>query len=578
MNNEQNFSNGEVAGNNVTSQPTNQFNSINNGVTNNTPNNVNPTYAQNNIPNNTSNNVNPTYIQNNIPNNTPNNLNPTYSQNTTSSNKKSGKSKKIIFIILAILVLAGAGLFAYNKFGGSKSGKDEVDLNSIFDPNKPIQVKNKGKYGYIASDGKVMIEAKYNSATEFRDGYAVVKVDNPDTTAYNKEIYQIIDKKGNVQLSSESYSEPSYYSKYGIWVIDGILYDSKLNKVLADGITVDYASDGYLEFQNSATDEAGIMNHKGKIVFKWAGVSAHTDICSTDEETDELFASVVSYGDPEREVVVSLKTGDILFNLENPDDNYLSEEGDGVFFYYNQSIDDGYSNRTWLYFYNNKLAYQNSEHADEIEVYDFKNQILKIDYGYNYATNGKAQQYYYYDVKNKKMLTEKPEKSESSSNTDIDLDDIDLTELTYGYKEYNSSGKYGIMSGEKIIIPCEYDDIEYINVNLYNYLKTQGKEIVFLEKDKQTIVMNLKNQKGLGTLNSTYIYDYEESTFVKATVYEENGYTTKGYVIYNLLSGKSMTFDKDDKINIKSNYITHTKDGKTTYYNTKLEQIYVATE
>ena len=49
-------------------------------------------------------------------------------------------------------------------------------------------------------------------------------------------------------------------------------------------------------------------------------------------------------------------------------------------------------------------------------------------------------------------------------------------------------------------------------------------------------------------------------------------------MIYNLLSGKSMTFESNDDINIGSNYITIEKDNKITYYNTKFKQIYVSNQ
>lgn len=531
MNSEQNFSNSEVMRNDVVSQNNNQLNSTNNNVNNNAINGVNT---------------------------------------TINSNNKTSKSKRIILIILVILVIICVGVFIYNRFNENKFGKNFVDLNDTFDPDKPIKVKNNDKYGYITSDGNVIVEAKYNEAYDFYGEHAVVRVDNPDTTSYINEIYQIIDKKGNVILSSESYYKPIYYSNYGIWVIDETLYDSNLNKVLADEFTVDYVDNGYLEFFNSKTNESGIINYKGKVVFKWALSNIYVKVCSTNEDTDELFASVRSYDTYDVLAVVSLKTGDILFKIENSDDYYMHEVGDGLFYYYNRSVDDWYSNKIWLYFYNNKLAYQSNEKVSEIEVYDFKNQILRIDYGYDYDNNGKSQQYYYYDVNNQKMLLEKPE-------TSIDLESVDLIELNYGYKEFRDSGKYGIMSGKKIILPCEYDDIDYINVDLYNYLKTKGKEIVVLEKDRQTVIMNLKNQKGLKVLDLSSVYDYDDSTFIKAKVYGDNKYIKKEYVIYNLLSEKSMTFDSDDEINIYSNYITYFNNGKTLYYNTEFKQIYTAT-
>lgn len=622
MNNDQNFNNSDVNGNNTVSQNNNDFvnnvpNTSNNmntttNMTKNIPNtnsintvnniniieNTNQNINSNNTLNNTI--INAENIQNNIPSNTLNSFNtlsniqsiPDNIQNINDINvsnvsnnisnnkqkKMKDKTKTLLFIVLAIILIVIIGIFVYSKVSIKVQKKHQVDLESIYDPDKPILIENKGKYGYIESDGKVILEPKYISASEFMNGYAVVKIDNPDESAYIEYLYQIVDRNGNVRITTEMADEPQFYSEYGIWIIDNIMYDEKLNKIISDVLTVDYIDDGYLEFYNSDINESGIMTYKGEIVFKWSGYSASADISSTDVETDELFASVRNYGEPSREIVISLKTGDVLFELENPDDNYLYEQGNGLFYYYNDDLVDGYTNKTWLYFRNNKLAYKSTEVLDDVEVYDYDKQILVIDYGYDYESLGKTQRYFYYDIINAQLLNEEPINTEIEDSINIDLEKIDLTEQAYGYKKFNSNENYGIMKGDKIIIPCEYDSIDFLNVNLYNYMKIQGQEIVLLEKDKKTIIMNLKNQKVLGTIDNNYVTDYEESTFLKATMYDENGYNEKGYVIYNLLSGKSMTFTNEDYINVYSNHITNKKGDKIIYYNTDLKQIYVATK
>ncbi len=500
-------------------------------------------------------------------------MNTGYTQQPIQNTPPKKGNKKIILILLSIIAIIGIGIFVYIKFFGN--GNTTADLNAIFDPNKPIVVKNNGKYGYITSEGKTMIEPQYKGANDFYGDYAVVSIDNPDTNGFYETLYQIIDKKGNVKLTSDSYSEPEYYSTYDIWVVDGVLYDSNLNKMLSEGITVDYIDYEYFEYSDTVKNESGIMTYKGKKIFTMPGTSVSADISENEYNKDELYATVKIYSDrdPEKEVVISLKTGDILFTSEDAESYYISEEENGLFYYYNHELDDGYKNRKFLFFINNKLAYQTTEVVDEVEVYDYQNQILEIDYGYDYETLGKSQRRYYYDVKNKKMLEERP--SSFTSTTDLELD---LIEQTYGFKEYSSSGKHGLMSGEKVIVPCEYDDIEYLDINVFNYMKSKGKELILLEKDRNLVLYNLKNSKTITTFNSNYIYDYDDSTFIEVSLYEEDGYTEKGYTVYNLLSGKSMDFDKDDYISIGSNYVTIKKDGKKTYYNTNFKQIYVATE
>jgi len=473
-------------------------------------------------------------------------------------------NKKIVFIILAI-ILIGIGIGAFFLFKDKNNSNEIISLNSVFDPNKPIIIKQDGKYGYITSDGEAMTEVIYKSASEFRGDYAVVAIVNPDTTSSNKNIYQIIDKKGNVMNgSTEMYSAPKYYQEYDIWYMNNAIYNSKLNKISSEGIKIeDYISNGYFEYENEATDESGIINHQGKIVFTWAGTYIYTDMSDNDYVEDDLYIRVTS--SDERDLVVSLKTGKIVYTLANPDKNHLYVEDNNII----KEFDDDYNCIKRMFFINGELAYETTEDLYDFEVYSYENQILELDYGYDYEELGKSQRRYYYDVKNKKLLTEKP-----TVDSSVDLDNIDLTELTYGYKEFSSSGKYGLMQKDSIVIPCEYDDINFVGASLFEYMKnSRRQELVFLEKDDTTILMNLKNKRALTTFASTSMYTYDNSTFIRANIYTDGNLTN--YVIYNLVSGNSMTIDKDEKFTVNSNYITITKDNKKTYYNTKLEQIYV---
>lgn len=548
----------------------NAMNNINNDINSTSIPTTNSNLNTFNSMNNMNSNINTFNSTNNIdPNiNTFNNQNFNSAQNYGSNFNQDfstgkPKGKKTILIVLVLLILVGvAGFFIFKIFG---SNKNVANLNSIFDPKKPIVVKNNEKYGYITSDGKTMIEPQYNSAGDFYGDYALVSVDNPNKDSYNKTLYEIIDKKGNVKLTSESYYGTKYYSEYDLWVVDDVLYDSKLNKVLGEGTSVKYISNGYFMYTDSLKNESGIVNYKGKKVFTIPDLSISVGISDNYYNEDDLYATVRTYGTA-KEMIVSLKTGDILFTSENADNYYISRKSNGIFYYYNHKTDDGYEKRKYLFFINNKLAYQTTEVVNDVSVYDYKNQILEIDYGYDYEKLGKSKRNYYYDVKNKKMLDEEPSRSTSS---------VDILEQSYGFKEYSVSGKYGIMSGDKVIVPCEYNDIEYLKINLFNYMKSKGKELVLLEKDKKLVLYNIKNSKSITTFDSNYVSSYDDSTFIRINLYGEDSYI-KEYKIYNLLTGKSMDFDKSDEISIGSNYVTITKDGKTTYYNTEFKQIYVA--
>lgn len=469
--------------------------------------------------------------------------------NSNEINPKKGKFTLFV-IIGVVIVICAIVIFLFIR--GKSQSKVSENLDKIFDPNKPIIVAKGDKYGYITHNGKMMIEPKYDVAGDFSGKYAKVatKIDGKKTMNY-----QIIDKKGNVKMSFESYSGPKYHSDYDVWEIEDKLYDGNLKLITKKNVNVDYISNGMFEYKDNDKDESGIMNYKGKVIFSWSGTSISAEIPDVEETEEELYASVTNYED--RGVIISLKTGKILYTIDDVKNNYIYEEEDSIFRILNKENEK----EKFLYFSDDKLAYEVSD-IDDLTIFDSINKILEIDYGYNYETLNKKNRYAYYDVKNKKLLDSKPSTLDSSEDN--------LLESLYGYKKYSCSSKEGIMSGDKVIISCEYDDVDFININLYQYMKnTKKQELVLLEKDDKTTLINLKNQKELSTFDSVYINDYDSSTFIKVSLRDN-----KGVIIYNLLTGKSMTFDKNDKIDINSNYIVVTKNNKDVYYNTEFKEVY----
>lgn len=500
------------------------------------------------------------YTQNSV-----SNIDNNYTNNTNSSSKT---NRKKLFIIILLVVGISVGLFFYLKNNKISRNSNE-NLNIIYDPDKPIIIKKDNKYGYIKSDGRIMIEPQYKTASDFNGDYAIVTVDNPDQAYSYEKTYQIIDKKGDVKITSESYLSLKYYSNYNIWIVDCILYDSKLNPVLEEGVTVDYISNGYLEYIDNNKQEVGIITYKGKKILSAPGYSISAEISENKYTDVDLYASVKIYSEEDREFIISLKTGDVLFTSEDSDKYYISDDRNGIFYYYNHTLDDGYKNKKYFFFIDNKLAYQTTEFVDDLEVYDYENKILRIDYGYNYKDLNKEKRYNYYDVKNNEFLTSEPA---SSTTTTIN----DIMELTYGYKKFSSSSKYGLMNGESIILPAEYDDVKFIDQSLFEYIKNKKKqEFLLVQKNKKTILIDLKNKKELTVFDYRYVYDTDGSTFIKSEIYDENSYQKTGYQIYNVLTGASIMLGKDENVNIKSNYITVIKNKQKRYYNTKLEEIYV---
>lgn len=142
------------------------------------------------------------------------------------------------------------------------------------------------------------------------------------------------------------------------------------------------------------------------------------------------------------------------------------------------------------------------------------------------------------------MLSEKPSKETSYA----------IESLT-GYKSFTSNNKHGVMKGDKTILSCEYDDIEFLSPTIFKFIKSKTrKELVLAKKDGNYELINLKNKKSIFSFKASSVDSYSQSTFVKAKLSD-----SKETCVYNLLTGKSMNFDSDSQVSIYSNYIIVTK-------------------
>ena len=438
------------------------------------------------------------------------------------------------------------------------TSSSKADYGLIYDAKNPIIIKKDGKYGFVNSNGKVILEPKYEDLSYFVGDYAVGVLDESKEDAEN--YYEVINNKGKVALTAKYYSLDLDVEN-GTWIINDHLYDKNLKQLTPNELLVDYEEAGYLTYTDIANNESGIMNSTGKklYVIKESSVSS-VDISLNEYDEKEVYAIVSPYTDgKEIEYIISLKNGKKLYDLPDPDKYYSNAEDNGIFYYY---PDGEYDKHKFLYFYNNKLAYEATDYLDDMEVYDYKNQILKLDYGYDYDELGKKQRYYYYDVKNKTML----------DKYDADDEENNLLEATYGYKTYSTNYKYGIMQDKTVIVEAKYDSIDFIDKEAFLYLKDKKNiEPVLLEKDDKTTLMNISNQKELFTFNSDTVYN--EGTFVYGKVYDDD-YELKEYEVYNLLTGKSLTISGDNDIDFTPTSLEVTKDKKTTYYNVSLEKVY----
>lgn len=447
------------------------------------------------------------------------------------------KNKKIIMVIVAVLVVILAIFIGSKMFGKSDV---EQQISMLFDPEKPISIKVDNKYGFIDTKGNVIIEPKYKKVNDFYGEFAVVRTE--------ENTYEIIDKKGNVKATADDSYDIEYISKNGSWIVSGVLYDSNMKQITKEGVIVDYDSsnEGYLTFTDSNNNKIGVMDATGKKTFEIPVSEAEylgLDVSENEFDLENTYARVNL--DNEKYAIINCNTGKVIYELS---EKYITVEENNIF-----GIKTGdYKSDTaeTVYIENDTVAYK-VENDIELEYYS-KGILRTEDDSKSYS-----ERYGYYDLKTKTLSSDKPS-----------VETPDTWELLTGYMVYECNFAYGLMKDDEVILSCEWDDIDYLGSSLYQYLQTKGKEYLLLEKDSKVNLYNMKSNKVIATFNTTYVSTYS-STFIKYTEKD-----TKEIVVYNLLTDKTMKFDSETSVTVKSNYITATKDKVQSYYNVELEKIY----
>ena len=454
------------------------------------------------------------------------------------------KVKKLLPIIIATIVILVLIITTLIFTLGRKN--DDKVIGLTFDSDKPIPVKQNDLYGYIsASNGKEIISAQYTQANSFYGDYAIVELKEDGSTKNC-----VIDKKGKIKLSSSSTIK--YISEYGLYIADETLYNENFKALTDTNEKVSYKGLGYSSYikydENNKAMQGGILNNTGKKIYSYKFKDSEEffscTISEADERLEEEYAKVNV--DNKKYAIINLRNGKMVYDYT---DKSILVDDDNIF-----TISSNDNQKSVICLSKNKIAYETSDNV-EISYYDIDNKIIQIyDSNKDYSNR-----YSYYDLKNKNMLSEKPSKETNNA----------IESLT-GYKSFTSNNKHGVMKGDKTILSCEYDDIEFLSPTTFKFIKSKTKkELVLAKKDGNYELINLKNKKSAFSFKASSVDSYSQSTFIKAKLSD-----SKETCVYNLLTGKSMNFDNDSQVSVYSNYIIVTKNNTKTYYNTKLNEIY----
>lgn len=452
------------------------------------------------------------------------------------------KNKKLFLILLILILLIIFFVIIIKKDKSSITSYK----NNYYAQNTPILIRNGNKYGYISSnDGKKLIAEKYYYAERFYGNHALVKVKKSDN-----EYYRIIDMKNNVKLEFESYKIVKYINDYDIWLIDGKLYDHDIKLIFNENYYLEYLYNGLFKFEDSYNNTYGIVDYLGNKYY-----TSNNDIdLNTNTYNKKLNNIIIKEFD--KSFIFNIKTKKILY--ETKDNSYeILFINNNVFKIILKSND---KKSLWIVLNDSNVLY---ETTDSLENILLKDKYIYLDYGYNFKQNNKKQRYYYYDINNKILLKKEPKSFLKKENED-------------GFQLIEKNKKIGLKKNGKVLLKEEYNNIIFLNLDLFEYIKYNlKKEIILLYSNNKLEIYDAASQEIINsfvTNNINLVQLYEESSFISVKHYKNS--TLDKVILYNLITNKTMEIKDYDSFSTYSNYLIIRSNKKDSYYNSNFKKIY----
>ncbi len=462
------------------------------------------------------------------------------------------KRNKKAFLVGVCLFLAILATVLYQVF---KADKKDENLIALYDPEKLIPVLvGKDVFGYVDREGNKLIDKDFKWAGDFFFDYAAVQIDS------DEDVFSLVNKKGEVIDKLKSQNKPTYYHEYGVWLIDNALYSKELKEIWKEDGILKYSNNGYFEYMLNEKNESGIINYLGKKVFSWEEDYITINISDSRNIEDSTYAALSNF--EEREIIVNLETGKELYSLEDPKNEYIQREDDNIFRVI--SRENNFKTLKWIYIKDNKVVAEiEDENIYFIEVESFKDDILKIDYGEKYKEKEKKERHVYYNAK----------KNEYLKNYVEVYDKDEFNRKTYGYS-LSKNEKFNLKNKKKTLLE-DYDSIKFLSNSLYKYIsENMNEHLAILEKFGKTYLYDARKDEMIEEFLTTTVSEQLNSSFLIFTLFEENGYTKKSYLLYNVITKKSRVFDKDSEIVVRSNSVAIKSDVKMRYYDVELKEIW----
>lgn len=429
--------------------------------------------------------------------------------------------------------------------------KENEILKNIYDLDKPIVVEAEKKYIYLSTSGDQLLDEAFLYASPFYGDYAAI--------SRSEGKYEIIDKSGTTYLTADE--QPKYYKDYGVWLVGNAIYDYQLKVLFEGDYKLSYIDDGFFLFLDNGNPKSGIVDFTGKKTFDLESDYINVSI-SRSEALCDTYGIVSNYEG--LEYIINLKNGKIVFELEDTDTKYIRESADNIFKIIDRS--NNYKTERWLYIEGDKIVFDTKEAIYDVSFYDLQNRVLKIDYGPGYASTGNKTRETYYMIRGKKF----------DVNYKADLKDANEIKIEKSYKisREQSGGMYHLYKNGSEILEYGYNNIMFLNFDLFKYLKeTEKMEPVILSSGNTSYLYDIESGNTLKEFKTSHTESIDDSTFLLGTIYKSDRFTKDTYEVYNIVTNASLEIPASNQVKIYSNYITVTVGNKTTYYNSKLEII-----
>lgn len=430
-------------------------------------------------------------------------------------------------ILAVVVVVCMVVLLVVSKIGNNKkvefsTGIGKMNTAIIFDETAPIPINIDGNYGYISpDDGSQMIGARFLEAERFYGEYAIVKVGSMDNVSETL----IINRSGETIFTFDGDNTATYYdAENNYWMIDGDIYNIKMQKVTPNNTIGQYIGNGYLLIMSNM--ENG--EQSGPAI-------------SDDSQTEDAYLSQSAY--------IANLNGDKLYECKNYCSAFTLKIGDVIY--------------------------------AAVRVWGMYSQIIDLSSGKVIYTTTQNKIYL-----QDQELVERSDKTVKYLKIQDGIVTDSVRPITTPVLTVSGAGQYVVESCKDstytiktidggIVTECSIDDYYELPLSLYE---------AYQDNYKQTPILVVRNEKiellNMDTAQAIRIYDgrdirlFDDSPFL---YYQSNDGENQ---ICNLLAGS-----KEDDINcIKfrseteliegySNYFVIEDSGKEHIYNSAIKEI-----